>query len=58
MTATPPISIPDTTPGAAAVLADLLRIIEPMAIKEALVAESLAYGLLQGSREHARWLAE
>lgn len=43
-------------PRAAAVLLDLLRAIETMPIAEALVAESLAYGLLQGSAEHARWL--
>lgn len=43
-------------PHSAAVLLDLLRAIETMPMAEALVAESLAYGLLQGSGEHARWL--
>lgn len=44
-------------PGAAAVLVDLLRVIEGVSLGQALVAESLAYGLLQGGPEHARWLA-
>lgn len=39
-------------------LRDLLSAIEGLPVKQALVAESLAYGLLQGSAEHARWLAE
>ena len=43
-------------PHAAAVLLDLLGAIKTMPVAEALVAESLAYGLLQGSAEHARWL--
>jgi enoyl-CoA hydratase/carnithine racemase len=42
---------------AAAVLTDLLRAIEGEPVEQALVAESLAYGLLQGSAEHAAWLA-
>jgi enoyl-CoA hydratase/carnithine racemase len=46
------------SPHAAAVLLDLLRVIEGLPVAQALVAESLAYGLLQGSAEHARWLAE
>jgi enoyl-CoA hydratase/carnithine racemase len=41
----------------AAVLDDLLRAIEGLPIGAALIAESLAYGLLQGSAGHARWLA-
>jgi enoyl-CoA hydratase/carnithine racemase len=45
-----------SAPRAASVLLDLLRVIETMPVDEALVAESLAYGLLQGSAEHARWL--
>ncbi len=47
-----------SSPGAAAVLSDLLKLIEQLPLEDALVAESLAYGLLQGSSEHARWLAE
>lgn len=43
---------------AAAVLRDVLVLIEPLPLEQALIAESLAYGLLQGSSEHARWLAE
>lgn len=43
---------------AAAVLHDLLDTIADMPIRQALVVESLAYGLLQGSSEHVRWLAE
>ncbi len=45
------------SPHAAAVLADLLDAIAGLPIKEALIVESLAYGLLQGSSEHATWLA-
>jgi hypothetical protein len=44
-------------PQAAAVLVQLLRLIADMDAAAALVAESLAYGLLQGSDAHARWLA-
>ncbi len=43
-------------PDAAGVLMDLLAALQAMPVSEALVAESLAYGLLQGSAEHARWL--
>jgi enoyl-CoA hydratase/carnithine racemase len=43
---------------AAAVLADLLCEIEGLPIEQALIAESLAYGLLQGSSEHAAWLEQ
>ncbi|MGK2909287.1 MAG: enoyl-CoA hydratase/isomerase family protein [Sphingobium sp.] len=42
-------------PQAAAVLIQLLRVTETMAMEAALVVESLAYGLLQGSEGHARW---
>lgn len=45
------------SPHAAAVLADLLDAIAGLPVKEALIVESLAYGLLQGSSEHATWLA-
>lgn len=42
---------------AARVLVQLLRLIDGLDPAQALVAESLAYGLLQGSAGHARWLA-
>ncbi|WP_336968628.1 enoyl-CoA hydratase/isomerase family protein [Sphingobium aromaticiconvertens] len=42
---------------AALVLVQLLRAIEGMDMQAALVAESMAYGLLQGSEGHGRWLA-
>lgn len=44
-------------PRAAAVTCDLLRVLPGLDDQSGLVAESLAYGLLQGSIEHARWLA-
>lgn len=44
-------------PEAAAVLVQLLRLIEGLDVGPALVAESMAYGLLQGSRGHAAWSA-
>lgn len=44
-------------PRAAAVTVQLLRLLPSLGPAEGLVAESLAYGLLQGSGEHARWLA-
>jgi hypothetical protein len=47
----------DAQPKAAAVLVQLLRLIADMDAASALVAESLAYGLLQGSDAHAQWLA-
>lgn len=60
----PPVS-PDAlldaiaaAPRAAAVLALLLRRIETLPTDAALEAESLAYGLLQGSAEHRSWLDE
>lgn len=43
-------------PEAAAILVQLLRLIEGLAMDAALAAESMAYGLLQGSAGHARWL--
>lgn len=45
------------TPKTAAVAVQTLRLIEQLETAPALVAESLAYGLLQGSAEHAAWLA-
>ena len=44
-------------PAAAAVVAELLRALPGMAIEQALLAESLAYGLLQGGQGHQNWLA-
>jgi enoyl-CoA hydratase/carnithine racemase len=44
-------------PKAAAVAVQLLRSIDGMAIEKALRSESLAYAVLQGSDEHADWLA-
>lgn len=44
-------------PEATSVLVQLLRLIEGLDIGPALVAESMAYGLLQGSGGHAAWLA-
>lgn len=44
-------------PETAAVTVQLLRLLEHLDPAAGLVAESLAYGLLQGSREHAEWLA-
>jgi enoyl-CoA hydratase len=44
-------------PHAAAVAAQLLRSFDGLATDRALQFESLCYGMLQGSLEHARWLA-
>lgn len=44
-------------PRAAAVAVQLLRSLEGLPYERALKLESLGYGLLQGSDEHARWLA-
>jgi len=44
-------------PHAAAMAAQLLRGLEGLPIERALQFESCCYGLLQGSDEHARWLA-
>jgi enoyl-CoA hydratase len=41
---------------AAAVLVQLLRTSEGLGVEQALPLESFAYGLLQGSSEHAAWL--
>ena len=43
--------------GAAAVLVQLLRLLPSLSLEAGLVAESLAYGVLQGSAEHSAWLA-
>lgn len=44
-------------PRAAAVIVDLLRFLPGLNEQAGLVAESLAYGVLQGSDEHAGWLS-
>lgn len=44
-------------PQAAAVTVQLLRLVERLPLGDAQLAESLAYGVLQGGAEHARWLA-
>jgi hypothetical protein len=45
------------SPKAAAVIVQLLRILPDMPPEDGLTAESLAYGLLQGSTEHRLWIA-
>jgi enoyl-CoA hydratase/carnithine racemase len=60
----PPVSIAallrqiTAMPRAAAVVVELLRLLPPLDNQAGLVAESLALGVLQGSSEHARWLAK
>ncbi len=44
-------------PRTAAVIAELLRLLPGLPVEQGLIAESLAYGLLQGSDEHAAWLS-
>lgn len=44
-------------PRAAAIAVQLLRSIKGLPLQPALTLESLTYGLLQGSAEHAGWLA-
>ena len=44
-------------PRAAAVVVALLRAIPQLTLPDALAAESMAYGVLQGSAEHLRWRA-
>lgn len=46
----------ELAPRAAAVTVQLLRTSEGLPLDRALVLESLAYGLLQGSKEYAAWL--
>lgn len=45
-------------PSAAAVIVQLLRILPELPPQDGLTAESLAYGLLQGSAEHRAWVAD
>ncbi len=44
-------------PQAAAVVVQLLRLLPSLSAEQGLVAESLAYAVLQGSAEHLRWRA-
>lgn len=44
-------------PRTAAVIVQLLRLLPLLPMEEGLVVESMAYALLQGSAEHAAWLA-
>lgn len=44
-------------PRAAAVVVQLLRLLPSLPLAEGLIAESLAYAVLQGSAEHAAWIA-
>lgn len=46
------------SPAAAAVTVQLLRLLPALSTDNALIAESLAYGLLQGSAAHRAWIAE
>ncbi len=47
----------DAMPNAAAAIVQLLRILPELSPEAGLVAESMAYGMLQGSAEHHRWQA-
>lgn len=47
----------EANPKAAAVIVQLLRLLPSLSLEQGLVAESLAYAVLQGSAEHAAWLA-
>ena len=51
------IAAVEAHPLAAAVLVQLLRQMSGMTLAQGFVAESLAYGQLQGGADHARWLA-
>lgn len=44
-------------PQAAAIVVQLLRLLPSLSVEDGLTAESLAYAVLQGSAEHARWRA-
>jgi enoyl-CoA hydratase len=46
-----------SNPHAAAVVVQVLRLVPSLPMAQALVAESLAYSVLQASAEHARWQA-
>ena len=47
----------ERSPGPAVALAQLLRLGEPLAAAEAVVAESWVYSLLQAGEQHRAWLA-
>lgn len=47
----------ERAPHAAAVTAQLLRSSQDLPYEQALMLESVSYGLLQGSQEYAKWLA-
>lgn len=44
-------------PKTAAVIVELLRLLPSLSLEQGLVAESMAYGVLQGSAEFADWLS-
>lgn len=46
-----------TSPHAAMVIVQLLRLLPSLSVADGLAAESLAYAVLQGSAEHLRWRA-
>lgn len=46
----------EVSPRAAAISVQLLRLLSSLSPEAGLIAESLAYGLLQGSAEHRAWL--
>jgi enoyl-CoA hydratase/carnithine racemase len=48
----------ERSPQAATTLVQLLRLRGGLSVADAVVAESLAYGLLQAGPEHARWRAD
>jgi len=45
-------------PHAAAIIVQLLRLLPAVTSEEGLTVESMAYAVLQGSDEHAEWIAE
>jgi enoyl-CoA hydratase len=59
----PPVSVEalirgcERAPHAAAIAVQLLRSLQDVPCERALMLESFCYGLLQGSAEHAEWLA-
>ena len=60
----PPVGLPGLVaqvlaqPVAASAVVELLRALPGMGVEQALLTESLAYGVLQGGEGHRRWLAE
>lgn len=45
-------------PHAAAIIAQLLRVLPSLSLEQGLTVESMAYAVLQGSQEHEEWIAE